>query len=753
MLNEKVKIAILGDAKDAEQAFRQVQDAAETTMAGIGVATSAAMAATAALATDIFQVGMETDRLRAKMEYSGASLDFVATKSELLGLNIRKNADDYGSLTAASKGTELQGEATQKVWLASALASKALNLTTEQSTGMLKAFEQMMSKGNVQAEELRGQLGERLPGAFNMAADAMGVSTQELNKMLDNGEVLASDLLPKLSEKMIKEFTPAAELMAKRGGSAVSRLGNDFFSLRSEVADNGSYLAMTNVLNLLHDEIVDNGSGVKELAGDISDVLITSMQVGTTGAAIFAKGFVAMQMPIDAVRIGIDAVALVGVQAFDVMLAGYEAYMSAVQHIPGAIGKDAKSDLEDVRAFRKEIGYLEEGIKATGNESLKTFLDNSVAAEKSWAKINSKTQKVVNALEKGRNAPVDVLAPSAGEGKTQGKGNNANTAKATADAQKVIDIHSAKFEKIQALGAVAFEDESTRLFAKNDLELSMLDAEQARMISAAETQGASKEQLDTMGMYYDDLRITRAQETADAIGEIEMADAEARMQRLMDGENAAYNLKGQFQQLTSENQLVNLNAMVSNAQTYAKATQSLDKATGEQKMAFAASTFGALSGLMGSENKKQFEIGKKAARAENAINGFKAAMGAYSSLAPIPIIGPFLGGAAALAVGKMAMANDAKIAGTQMGGGAGTVTMPTISAGGGNGGSTPTTPINPGTGLPQRQSNNQNDRPIVDWNITVISDGSMSPDAEDALADRISKKITDQQENGMGLTA
>ena len=752
MLNEKVKIAILGDAKDAEQAFRQVQDAAETTMAGIGVATSAAMAATAALATDIFQVGMETDRLRAKMEYSGASLDFVATKSELLGLNIRKNADDYGSLTAASKGTELQGEATQKVWLASALASKALNLTTEQSTGMLKAFEQMMSKGNVQAEELRGQLGERLPGAFNMAADAMGVSTQELNKMLGNGEVLASDLLPKLSEKMIKEFTPAAELMAKRGGSAVSRLGNDFFSLRSEVADNGSYLAMTNVLNLLHDEIVDNGSGVKELAGDISDVLITSMQVGTTGAAIFAKGFVAMQMPIDAVRIGIDAVALGGVQAFDVMLAGYEAYMSAVQHIPGAIGKDAKSDLEDVRAFRKEIGYLEEGIKATGNESLKTFLDNSVATEQAWANIDSKAQKVFDALEKGRNAPVDVLAPSSGDGK-QGKGNNANTAKATADAQKVIDIHSAKFEKIQALGAVAFEDESTRLLAKNDLELSMLDAEQARMISAAETQGASKEQLDTMGMYYDDLRITRAQETADAIGEIEMADAEARMQRLMDGENAAYNLKGQFQQLTSENQLVNLNAMVSNAQTYAKATQSLDKATGEQKMAFAASTFGALSGLMGSENKKQFEIGKKAARAENAINGFKAAMGAYSSLAPIPIIGPFLGGAAALAVGKMAMANDAKIAGTQMGGGAGTVTMPTISAGGGNGGSTPTTPINPGTGLPQRQSNNQNDRPIVDWNITVISDGSMSPDAEDALADRISKKITDQQENGMGLTA
>ena len=67
-----------------------------------------------------------------------------------------------------------------------------------------------MSKGTVQAEELRGQLGERLPGAFNLAAQAMGVTTQELNKMLDNGEVLAIDLLPKLAEVLDERFADAA---------------------------------------------------------------------------------------------------------------------------------------------------------------------------------------------------------------------------------------------------------------------------------------------------------------------------------------------------------------------------------------------------------------------------------------------------------------------------------------------------------------------------------------------------------------
>src|SRR5690606_22603244 len=51
----------------------------------------------------------------------------------------------------------------------------------------------------VQAEELRGQLGERIPGAFATAARAMKVTEVELNAMLKRGEVLAVDLLPRMA--------------------------------------------------------------------------------------------------------------------------------------------------------------------------------------------------------------------------------------------------------------------------------------------------------------------------------------------------------------------------------------------------------------------------------------------------------------------------------------------------------------------------------------------------------------------------
>jgi tape measure domain-containing protein len=54
--------------------------------------------------------------------------------------------------------------------------SSALGLSVDDQRGIFKALEQMLSKGNVQAEELRGQLGERLPGAIYFSAKALGVT-------------------------------------------------------------------------------------------------------------------------------------------------------------------------------------------------------------------------------------------------------------------------------------------------------------------------------------------------------------------------------------------------------------------------------------------------------------------------------------------------------------------------------------------------------------------------------------------------
>lgn len=62
-----------------------------------------------------------------------------------------------------------------------------------------------------------------------------------------------------------------------------------------------------------------------------------------------------------------------------------------------------------------------------------------------------------------------------------------------------------------------------------------------------------------------------------------------------------------------------------------------------------AGMFGNLSSLMQTENKRMFEIGKTAAKAQTIVSTYSSAQKAYESLAGIPIVGPGLGAAAAAA--------------------------------------------------------------------------------------------------------
>ncbi len=71
--------------------------------------------------------------------------------------------------------------------------------------------------------------------------------------------------------------------------------------------------------------------------------------------------------------------------------------------------------------------------------------------------------------------------------------------------------------------------------------------------------------------------------------------------------------------------------------------------------------FGHLSGLQNSENKKQARIGRAAAIVGATIDTYKAATGAYSSLASVPYVGPALGAAAAASAISVGLANVQRI--------------------------------------------------------------------------------------------
>ena len=152
-------------------------------------------------------------------------LTVVADK---LGLDLLGLTDSYKSFAGATITAGLSQAQTNAIFNAFSTAGAAMKLSTDDINGALKAVGQMFSKGTVSAEELRGQLGERLPGAFAIAAKASGYTTEELGKLMAQGKIMASDLVPKMA--MALETMYGSDPAAKTDNlqASLNRLNNTF---------------------------------------------------------------------------------------------------------------------------------------------------------------------------------------------------------------------------------------------------------------------------------------------------------------------------------------------------------------------------------------------------------------------------------------------------------------------------------------------------------------------------------------------
>jgi len=212
-----------------------------------------AVGALSALAVkEIYQAGIAMQGLERAFSAAAGSasagkreFNFVREEAHRLGLELETSATAYAKLTAAAQGTSLQGKDAREIFVAVAEASRVMSLSVDQTNGALTAIEQIISKGKVSAEELRGQLGERLPGAFQIAARSIGVTTAELDDMLKAGELTAERLLPAMARELRNTFGSEVENAANDAQAAYNRFGNAMFELKTDIAESGVLDAIT----------------------------------------------------------------------------------------------------------------------------------------------------------------------------------------------------------------------------------------------------------------------------------------------------------------------------------------------------------------------------------------------------------------------------------------------------------------------------------------------------------------------------
>ena len=173
------------------------------------------------------------------------SLAFVKGETARLGTDIQSSLEGYVSLGAATRDTALESQ-TQKIFSGVSQASTVYDLNSAQQTRVFSAVQQMAGKGKVSAEELRQQLGEVLPGAFNIAARAMGVTTQALDKMMSQGKLLSEDFLPKFAQQLSAETALGVKGAANSSVSALITFNNALFELQANIGR--SFLPLRNLL-------------------------------------------------------------------------------------------------------------------------------------------------------------------------------------------------------------------------------------------------------------------------------------------------------------------------------------------------------------------------------------------------------------------------------------------------------------------------------------------------------------------------
>lgn len=203
-------------------------------------------------AVDTYQTGKRIGGLKTAINSTtgGQGKEAVSMTSAIAdkyGLNYEASLEGVKTLTGGLKSMNMPLKEQMRIFEGVSTGIAAMKLGAEESKGAMLALGQMASKGTVSAEELRGQLGERIPGAFGIAAKAMNMTESELGKMMQKGEIAAKDFLPRFAAEMQKTFGADA-LEASKGPQAVEERWNNAILKVKETIGSGLTPVITPII-------------------------------------------------------------------------------------------------------------------------------------------------------------------------------------------------------------------------------------------------------------------------------------------------------------------------------------------------------------------------------------------------------------------------------------------------------------------------------------------------------------------------
>jgi tape measure domain-containing protein len=185
------------------------------------------------------------------------SYSFLRRTADNLGVQFDSLLNNYSKLLAAIPEGNNRLEITRKAFLGIAMAARTLHASNTDTQLMFYAITQMASKGVVSMEELRRQLGEKLPGVMQIAAKAFNTVPEELEKAIRKGTVNSEKFLAGFSDQLIRTFADSSAKASESVSASVNRLTNVWTDFVKEVLDSGSGGAIIKFFDALREKLSD----------------------------------------------------------------------------------------------------------------------------------------------------------------------------------------------------------------------------------------------------------------------------------------------------------------------------------------------------------------------------------------------------------------------------------------------------------------------------------------------------------------
>ncbi len=198
---------------------------------------------------------------------------FLNDISERYGASINGLTKEFTNFYIASKD-KLGGEEIRGIFESITKASSVLGLSLEARERSFYAINQMMSKGTVQAEELRQQLGDSLPNAFGIMVKAyqklhpeMQITEESFRKLMKDGKILSSEVLPEFARQLEKSYGIELIDRVETLTAKQERLGNSFTNMVRRITE-GDNIISSSIGNSL-DVLTFGLNNIEKIAGFI----------------------------------------------------------------------------------------------------------------------------------------------------------------------------------------------------------------------------------------------------------------------------------------------------------------------------------------------------------------------------------------------------------------------------------------------------------------------------------------------------